>query len=238
MSNHPETDEEIAARERQRTTLGLRKMLWGLLFWIVFALLLVLAFNFGIPQQLGAWLGLSAALAIWLPMILLALLWMIVMIYRVRFAPTPGVMRPGVQRRLVDDVTRRQRWTIAVFVPLTLILAVNQFTRTDLHSPDNWYGPATFVGYMLMAALMLVLGAGFLSRRYRAANADEMSRALRGRATGVGYVVAMAAMGAIYLVHLFAPPAEGLAILLAMSAAFIVPALYYVIADWWAGRDG
>ena len=235
MNNRPESDEEIAARERQRARMWSRKTLWSLLFWIACALLLVLAFNFNVPQRLGAKLGLPEALVIWFPMILLVVVWIIFMIYRVRFAPTPGAMRPGVQRRLVDDITRRQRWLIAVFIPLTLILALNQRAP---HGPGDWYGPSIFVGYMLLAALMLVLGPGFLNRRYRAANADEMSRALRGRATGIGYVVAMAALSALYLAHLFAPQAQGLAILLAMSATFIVPALYYIIADWRAGHDG
>jgi magnesium-transporting ATPase (P-type) len=238
MENRPQSDDEIANEERRRAKLWNRTTLWGLLFWIAFALLLVLAFNFGIPERLGAGAGLSAWLINWFPMILLVFVWIAFLIYRLRFRPNPETLRPGVQRRLVDDYTKRQRWTLAVIIPGTLLLAFNQPQAPNAHGLSDWYPQAVFVGYMLLVALALVLGTGFLSRRFRAANADELSRALRSRAASVGYVVAMMAMGTDYLIYLFAPQMLASALPLSMAAAFIIPALYFLAADWRASRDG
>jgi hypothetical protein len=231
------SDEEIAAQERRRAKLWSRTTLWSLLSWIAFALLLVLAFNLDIPERLGASPGLSTWLINWFPMILLVLVWIAFLVYRRRFRPNPETLRPGVQRRLVDDYTKRQRWLLAVVIPGTLLLAFNQ-PQAPARDPSDWYSQAMFVGYMLVAALMLVLGPGFLNRSFRAANADELSRALRARATAFGYVCAVMALGADYLIYQFAPQMLASALPLSMAAAFVIPALYYFIADWLAGRDG
>ncbi len=232
------TDDEIAAQERRRAKLWNRTTLWSLLFWIAFALLLVLAFNLGIPQRLGASPGLSTRLVNWFPMILLVLVWIAFLIYRLRFRPDPAIERPGVERMLVDDYTKRQRWTLLIVIASALVLALNQPQVPTGHGPHDWYTQGVFVFLMLIAALTLVLGPGFLNRRYRAANADELSRALRARATAFGYFCAMTALCADYVIYQVAPPMLAPAIPLSMAAAFVLPALYYVIADWRAGRDG
>jgi hypothetical protein len=181
---------------------------------------------------------LPAGLIAWFPMIVLVAVWIAFLVYRLSFRPNPETQRPSVQRRLVDDYTKRQRWTLVVAIPGALLLALNQPPATAGHGPEDWFTQSVFVFIMLMLALMLVLGPGFLSRRFRAANADELSRALRARASALGYVCAMLALSADYLISQLAPPMLASALPLSMAAVFVIPALYYVIADWQASRDG
>jgi magnesium-transporting ATPase (P-type) len=243
MKNHPQSDEEIANEERRRAKLWSRTTLWSLLFWIAFALLLVLAFNFNIPQRLGAGARLSAWLDNWFPMILLVFVWIAFLVYRRRFRPNPAIERPGVQRRLVDDYTRRQRWTLLLFVLVMIILSQTLPPQSAPQTLGDWYTASLFVLIALVAAFSIVLGPGFLNKRFRAARADESSRTLRGRAAQFGYVFAMAVMGADFLLGLAAPQWLTRVIPLSMAAVFIIPALYFLWADWRAslsdeGRDG
>jgi hypothetical protein len=232
------SDDEIVERERRRWRIWSRVTIWTFLLWFGVAILLVVALNAGIPQRLGTWAGIPEWVAIWFPLILLGFLWLFYVLYRVKFAPAPAALRPSVQRKLVDDLTRRQRWTLAAFIPLMLLMAGNQIPARIASGNDAWIHPALFVFFVLITALMLIKGPGFLSPRFRAANADELSRALRGRAASVGYVIATLAMGADYIISLFAPQMLASAIPLSMAAVFIIPALYFLWCDWRASRDG
>lgn len=238
MEIRPQTDNEIAAEERRRMKRLPRFVAASFLFWMAVAFALVVAFNFGLPQSVGAWAGIPSIVIAWVPLIILVGVWIVFLIYRRRLAPSSESLRPGVQRRLVDDYTRRQRTTLAGLIPLTLYLAYTQ--RNVLAEPfaDAWFTQSAFVLYMMMVALALTLGVGFLSRRFRAANNDELSRALRASATRIGYLLAVAAMGAIYILYRFTPQSLGLAIPYLMAGVFIVPAIYLLRADRQASRDG
>lgn len=193
--------------------------------------------------MIRAWAGIPDIVVVWIPLIFLLFLWRILLLYRKRFSPLPESLRPSVQKRLVDDYTRRQRFILVAFIPLTLLLTLNSPETHGSSSDASWFSLGAFVSYMLLAALMIVFGPGFLNTRFRAANQDEASRMLRVRSTAVGYIAAMIAMTADYGIGLFAPTLLQAAIPLSLAAAFIVPALYYVIADWRASltkedRDG
>jgi len=234
------SDDEILAQERERDRALTRTKLWSVLFWMAFALLLVVAFNYGIPQRVSRWAGLPEAAVVWLPIIVLALLWVLALIYRLRMNRARAPLRPSVQRKLVDIYTQRQRRILIAFIPLAAFLAFNQFNISRERAAGDLaavFAQGAFVFFMLMMALMLVLGPGFLNSRFRSASADELNRALRGRAGALGYVCAMIALGAVYLVYSFAPPDLGRTIPFCMVLAFLVPAIYYVWCDWRAGRD-
>lgn len=199
--------------------------------WVGVALALVVAFNFGVFDKLAEAAHIPHGLVPYTPLIVLVALWGAILIHQRHRHATPEAMRPSVQNKLVDDYIRRQRWILAAIIPLTVLLSFNQPT-TDR------FTQILFVSYMLLAAFALVRGPGFLDPRFRAAINDELSRALRGRAAGIGYVCAMGAMSADYLLSQFAPQALALAIPLSMAAVFVLPATYLLWSEWRASRDG
>lgn len=227
------SDVEIAAEERRRWRLFSRTTVLGFLLWLAAALSLVLFFNFG--EDLAAQAGIPEVVVAWLPLAILVLIWLLFLRYRKRFSPSPDSLRPGVQRRLVDDVTRRQRHILAGLILLALFVADNQQNRPEAGA--QWFYAGLFLAFMAMAPFCIVFGPGFLNRQYRTANSDEMSRELRRRATAIGYVSAMAAMGVDYLLYLFMPRVLGTVLPFSMAAVFVIPAAYFVWADWRSERE-
>ncbi|GAA0532428.1 uncharacterized membrane protein (DUF485 family) [Rhizomicrobium palustre] len=219
------SDEEIAAEEMRKLDGHSRTTALGLVFWIGLALLLVLALNFA-PA------GISGHVAWWLPLGILILVWGAILLYRRRFRAAPEKLSPNVEGRLIEHYARRQRWSVLFVIAMTLTLLAETATTAP------WSDRALFASTILIAALSLVLGPGFLDRHYRAANNDELSRALRARAAAIGYLVAAAALVTNYLVQALAPAVLPLAMRLSLAAIVIIPTLYYLIADWRASRDG
>jgi hypothetical protein len=228
------SDEEIAAEERNRWRLLSRTTVLGFLLWLAAALSLVLFFNFG--EHLAAQIGIPGLVVAWFPLVILVLTWLLFLRYRKRFSPSPNSLRPGVQRRLVDDVTRRQRHIFVGLILLALYIAGNQHNPPE-DSAQGFY-TGLFLAFMAIAPLCIVFGPGFLNPRFHAANSDEMSRELRRRAVAIGYLTAMAAMGVDYLLYLFAPRFVETAFPFSMAAVFVIPATYFVWADWRSEREG
>ncbi|MDR3454976.1 MAG: hypothetical protein P4L96_19610, partial [Rhodoferax sp.] len=61
---------------------------------------------------------------------------------------------------------------------------------------------------------------------------------LRARAARLGYWALMVAVASALLIAVWRPDLTLRVLAWALYAGFAIPALYYVIADWRAGRDG
>lgn len=101
-------------------------------------------------------------------------------------------------------------------------------------------GPDFAILFALLAlciALTTAFGVGFARRRCRAAADDELVRHLRWRATQLGYVLAAAGLTVSYLVLLFHSGWLMLVLPLALLAATVPPAVYFLIAEGRAAAD-
>ena len=67
---------------------------------------------------------------------------------------------------------------------------------------------------------------------------DELLAFFRSRMLQAGYVAAIAALAATYLVYLFAPAYMGLVLPLVLAACLLVPSLVYIRLDRRAAADG
>lgn len=67
---------------------------------------------------------------------------------------------------------------------------------------------------------------------------DELLAFFRSRMLQAGYVAAIAALAALYLVYLFAPAYIGLLLPLVLAACLLVPSLVYIRLDRRAAADG
>jgi MFS family permease len=235
MTTPSPSDDKIVAAVQRQTSAWRRLIVSGFFAALILLGLLIAAAVYGLPQRLG----LPAQSVHWLikgfPLILLAGMALAVVTFLRRYRPIAEIERPSVQDRLVDYDTKRQRGTLAAAVLIVLFLGLAQPDAPTGHGPG--FTQIAFVLIVLAAALMVVWGPGFLNPRFRRASSDEFSQALRGRATAFGYMVAMAALGIEFCISQFAPAHTAEAIPLSLAAAFVVPALYYVIADWRAGRE-
>jgi hypothetical protein len=237
MTTPSPSDDKIVAAVQRQTSAWRRLIVSGFCAALILLGLLIAAAVCGLPQRLG----LPAQSVHWLikgfPLILLAGMVLAVVTFLRRYQPIAEIARPSVQDRLVDHDTRRQRGTLAGAVLIVLFLGLTQPDAPTGQGPGMGFTQIAFVLIVLAAALMVVWGPGFLNPRFRRASSDEFSKALRGRAAALGYMVAMAVLGIDFCISEFAPVHTAEAIPLSLAAAFVVPALYYVIADWRAGRE-
>jgi hypothetical protein len=67
---------------------------------------------------------------------------------------------------------------------------------------------------------------------------DELLAFFKSRMLQAGYVAAIAALAALYLVYLFAPAYIGLLLPLVLAACLLVPSLVYIRLDRRAASDG
>lgn len=91
---------------------------------------------------------------------------------------------------------------------------------------------------LLMLALLVCFGPGFLRKVYRETLNDELTRALRARALRLGYLTAIVVLAASFLLTVYNPVITTAVMSWGLFSTIAVPALYFVILDWRAGRDG
>jgi hypothetical protein len=159
--------------------------------------------------------------------------------------PPPEILNPRLARRRIDAQQRRWRWAILgnVFVGAGLAFSQSQALR-NIAGLNDMISVGLGLGFCLLPLLMVAtLTVGprwqcFGRPDLGALVDDEFTVALRARTMRFGYVFAMILIAAVLLVTLWRPALTLTALCWALFAGSAVPALYYVIADWRASRDG
>lgn len=171
-------------------------------------------------------------------------LYVVVMMAR-HHVPPIEAMNPRFARRRIDAQQRRWRWAILgnVFVGAGFAFSQSQALQVTTRLNDT-----TRVGLGLLFCLLPLLMVAILTvgPRWQCFGKsdlgvlvdDEFAVALRARTMRIGYVVAMILIAAVLLVTLWQPALTLTVLCWALFAGSAVPALYYVIADWRASRDG
>jgi hypothetical protein len=94
------------------------------------------------------------------------------------------------------------------------------------------------IGMIGLFSVLMMVGPGWFSRELHAILNDDFIRDLRARAMRLGYLTMMVAVTAALLTAIWRPDFALPALAWALYAGFAIPTLYYIIADWRAGRDG
>jgi magnesium-transporting ATPase (P-type) len=151
-------------------------------------------------------------------------------------------LEPRILRRRIDRFQRTWRWVLATLIGSSCLTIISTSYALGRSGPNN--RPLTLLvagGFVFVIALfsaMVFSGLGWHDRDiYRILN-DDFIRALRARAARLGYVTLMAAVASALLIATWRPDLTLRVLAWALYAGFAVPALYYIIADWRASRDG
>jgi hypothetical protein len=149
---------------------------------------------------------------------------------------------PRIIRRRIDAHQRSWRLSLCVGIlstfPSFLSLGVG-FNR--LEHANRLLALAAGGTLIVTTALLLgplMIGPGWLDRGLRDILNDEFMRDLRGRAMRLGYLIMVVAVAAALMATIWRPDFALASLAWALYAGFAIPALYYVIADWRASRDG
>jgi hypothetical protein len=148
---------------------------------------------------------------------------------------------PRIVRRRIDAHHRYWRWTLLAGILSTSVLGLNfGYVLADLTRADRILallaGGIMIVVIALFSVLTLI-GPGWFNRELHAILNDDFVRDLRARTARLGYLTMMAATAAALLATIWRPDLALSALAWAFYAGFAVPALYYIIADWRAGRE-
>ncbi len=151
-------------------------------------------------------------------------------------------MEPRILRRRIDAHHRYWRWTLLSCIFTSFWSAMSLGHAFAHVGPDNRFwallAGAMFIPVIALFSAMLIVGPGWISRDMHRILNDDFIRALRGRAERLGYAALMIAVAGALLVAIWRPALTLPVLSWALYAGFAIPALYYVIADWRAGRDG
>lgn len=161
------------------------------------------------------------------------------------YKPPPEIANPRIVRRQID--VHHRRWRIILGVNLfTTFVCVFNLSRV-LPSPaavgSMWPLAVGFCVALLpiLFAFVLSVGPGWQGMAEPGLSEildDEFVRNLRARTMRFGYVLLMVLMGAVLLTGIVNPALTLPALCWALFAGFAVPTLYYIVADWRAGREG
>ena len=234
MPDEKSSDVEIIARERRSYRRGLALFPVGLL------LALAVMAGFSWAQDSGfvpKWFSESALEPITLALVISLL---IVLAFRIFARPPKEAMSERILRKQIDDHQKRWRFLYILIAIMAIVLGtlpLSPHFRSPGVNSTLWLPHASFVFVALMSALIICFGPGFLNASFRNAMNDELTRALRARASRLGFLIAVAGMGASYLVALYKPEWSVFVLSPVIAAAIAVPALYFVILDWRAGRN-
>jgi hypothetical protein len=191
---------------------------------------------------LPPWRAMGGAVVVVLGGMLLTFIWI-----RRRNAVPPEAQSERILRRQIDEYQKRERLLLIMFSLIALLWCIGPVnigrSMANSHLPQNmaslaafmrWFMPAVFVCCTFLTALILSFGQGFAGKRAHVLN-DELTRALRARATRIGYLIAFPGLGAAYLVALYRPEWSTLVLPPVIAAAIALPSLYFVFVEWRAG---
>jgi len=150
-------------------------------------------------------------------------------------------MEPRILRRRIDAHHRYWRWTLVTCL-FSASCTTLSFSRTlaNIARPNQtwaFFMAGTIIFTIALFSTIVMIGPGWFSRDMHAILNDDFIRALRGRAERLGYVTLMIALAGVLIVAIWRPTLTLPALCWALYAGFAIPALYYVIADWRAGRE-
>jgi hypothetical protein len=145
----------------------------------------------------------------------------------------------GMPENRIDQFQTQQR---RILIAITILVA--GFGLMAIFHPVFHGGAVSrdfsieFALLAFMTAAVATFGVGFLRRGCRTASNDELARALRARATQIGYILAMLGLSAGYMLSIFRPDLTIVALPVALLVGVIAPAGYFLIADWRMNSDG
>lgn len=140
---------------------------------------------------------------------------------------------PAYLRVAMDTIHRQWRWTTLLLSAVAVLNTFN-FVRHPLDRTDIFSWLVIFM--LAMLALLVCFGPGFLRRRYSETLNDELMRIQRAKAARLGYLTAIAGLAALFFVVLARPDAAPAAVVIALCAAAVLPAFYFVFLDWRSER--
>jgi len=238
MTDEPDSDEEIIAKERHafRTRmragvllglgLGIVTAVGTIALWPYFGpvvntpgILRVIAFNLPALFMIAAAIGIQRVLK--------------------RRNPIPKeALSERIVSRQIDEHQTRGRWIIWLMLLVALNSTSNQVRDHPL-GPGvpffRWEGAAIFVVLMTMLSL-LACGWGLMRRRHFRIIDDELNRFLRGRAVQIGYLAMMLTLCAAYLAILYQPDWAASALPWVILIGAATPLICFQFLQWQAGR--
>lgn len=147
---------------------------------------------------------------------------------------------PRIVRRRIDAHHRYWRWSLVSGLVATSSWGLNFNRLADFAREDRGLAlvaGGTMIFVMALFSVLTIAGPGWFSRDLHAILNDEFIRDLRARTARLGYLTMMAAMAAALFAAIWRPDLAQPALAWAFYAGFAIPVLYYVIADWRAGRE-
>ena len=234
MTDKPLSDEEIIARERRSYRRGLALFPVGLLFGFAVMGGFTWALISGLVPK---WFSESALEPITLALVISL---MIVLAFRIFARPPKEAISERILRKQIDDHQKRSRFFYILIAVMALEFAALPgipFVQSPGSNSTLWLINGSFIFAIMGAALLICFGSGFLSASFRNALNDELTRALRARAIRLGYLIAVAGLGAAYLAALYKPEWSVFVLSPVIAAVIAIPALYFVFLDWRAGRN-
>jgi magnesium-transporting ATPase (P-type) len=187
-------------------------------------------------------LNISGAIERYVPELLLTLMWFFLFVVLLRFRRSRDSLRPSVLRKQVDDYQSRQRWMMLMFVVLVFVMCLSAIPSpiwgAGGNTFSNWFHALALPFVVTLCTLFVSIGPGFLSKRYRPAIDDELSRSLRAKAAKLGYTLAMILLAGGYVVAAARPVWSLTVFPLLLFAGFAIPALYLTWLEWRANQSG
>lgn len=149
-----------------------------------------------------------------------------------------------IVRRRIDSHHRHWRlmlvsWLTVILslLPSVTIAAPTLGALGHAHPLLAMAAAAAMIAPVVLFSLLMIAGPGWGNREMRAILNDEFVRQLRARTIQLGYFTMLTAVSAGILAAVWRRDLASLVLLWTLYAGFAVPALYYVIADWRAGRN-
>jgi hypothetical protein len=231
MTNKPLSDKEIIAQE-ERSRRAVFAMLAGFFVCVAIAILLLLASGVHL-------------ISMWLVNVLGAALlfgWVLFAFMRTKqWTPPPAeVFGEEYLRKTIDLQHRRWRFQIiTLLLGLCWVAGTLTFGILEAHLEGFYLSlfSLTFAFVALIAVLTVSYGPGFFFPSYRRALNDELTRAQHAKVAQFGYILAVIEMCAVLAAAAYKPLWGIAALPFAVTAAIVLPGIYFLILQWRAGRS-
>jgi hypothetical protein len=227
MTDKQRSDDELVEADRRAYRARMRWIGYAAAYGAVLSVLLIVAMVHGVVSQ--AWIDEAPLAHIGLLALPFALPLFPLMLRATRVPK--AAKAPRIQRKLVEDNQRRQRIGLAIMLIAVPYNAAVQTWQTLAHpytDPDQWLLVGLFAFLVLCCSIVLLA---------QPKDDDEISRAIRAAAAKIGFAVAVVALAAIYVIATIDPVWERITAPGMIAAVLMIPTLYFLIADWRAGRE-
>lgn len=148
---------------------------------------------------------------------------------------------PRIIRRRIDTHHRYWRWTLlSALVATSASMLSFSYALGRLSHANHFLAliaGAIMIVVMGLFAAHTLAGPGWFNGKLHAILNDDFVRQLRARTARLGYLAMMVSVSAGILAALWRPNLALQALAWSLYAGFAIPTLYYVIADWRAGRE-